>query len=1373
MALNLSAFQSKPTATSGLNLSAFGIARPPRKITPIQLPDLAEFEPGLTDVLKAVPGSIKKIASSEVELFGKTAKLGKEIGQSILRNARSVFESTYQPIFEEIGIPTPKAGEVGGLAGDIEKRLLGDLESPEITEITGETRGEQVKPIKERISSLKSRILSKADEMEELSKVETLNTREKLITSILSRIYKSVPGELAFSIIVGTVGLDLTPVGGSEKGLLKAIKEIDNLGDALKLLQKVGVEDDLARQFAEEIVSTKTDEGAKKLVESITNLQKTTKPATLVVEEIPQVLRPFAEEAKKLDEATFMRLFDEGLQAQNLTKRDTAHNILKEIKKAGFEDQQAFYRSISGGEITTELEPLAIEARKFKSAEEFVKGQGKTVYHATNKDFTEFNIGKANTSQGGAKAVFFSDTPSGTKYYQRGANSKIIEATLSPEAKIFDYKNNQGIINKYVDNLPGYNASQKASKVRLLNSGDWGTIESKPFQDFLKKNGFDGFRVVDMTGHEATGITNTKLIKTKSQLIGFFNKVKSTKVSDETITLYRASPNLPTEGNFKKGTYFADSEQKARYYSESHYKGDPSDIKVQQFVLPKNAVFKEPSTGNYTLKGEVAVKQAIKEKTKRPPSAEKILGKEPPAKITRREDVLLRARIKSEARGARFGAKGQRLIQKQQEFLDRLEKETISNFKRNARKELYKTIQELDLRKWENIRDAMKFPKSLREMSPRQVLELNEVLSRYKTGDEFLPVRMIETIDKTKLKDARTIREVLEVLAKEHNLTIEDVSKLKPSEFHRFMGDTMLAREHPFFERLIGIKNESFLTAQARVIELTDESNELIKLARKSRPRSLAERAIPTDRAIVKWLESAPEARLKLAESMTDEEVRAAQYMDNVFKEYYDYLVAKNAEKKFSRFEDKYFPHVRRKFWEAWKEDGILSAWKEMWQKFEQEQKYLNILDEKTRDVLPYEKWIGFAQYRSDKLIPTANAQAAFEAYVSTLEKARHLDEMIPEIMAYVHALQPRRLTPRGLELDDSLKRFVKEWVNANKGRTPKGFFQPGGKMDWGLRSSVALTRFIDLGLNFTTQFAAPIGEQAMNLTMLKPQAYSLALARRTTKQGRMILNKYENFLGRSFFKELSRASNTAADNLMSSVYALFGGAARTGNEIFLLGKMTDSEFKAGEISTERLAQLMLEMNKYRVVKGAESIMGRTGEALAFKQYKSWAIPIARATITNATDLVKMIKKDGVLKALRSDAGKELFYSVGIGGSIALGFYGYFTELQEKGAGERSFIEDMTYKAMRDSISILGAFDPTLWSSVRVADFYDDLAQALYDLIELDRMESTGELKGIRGISRTLTPRAARQFASEEKESGIPEVEIPTIEIPELEIPSI
>lgn len=70
---------------------------------------------------------------------------------------------------------------------------------------------------------------------------------------------------------------------------------------------------------------------------------------------------------------------------------------------------------------------------------------------------------------------------------------------------------------------------------------------------------------------------------------------------EEMITVFHASPNFPKSGKWRKGTYFAPDEQSARFYAESHHRGN---IDVQRVTLPKSALFKQPSNGNYILNKE-------------------------------------------------------------------------------------------------------------------------------------------------------------------------------------------------------------------------------------------------------------------------------------------------------------------------------------------------------------------------------------------------------------------------------------------------------------------------------------------------------------------------------------------------------------------------------------------------------------------------------------------------------------------------------------------------------------------------------------------------------------------------------------------------
>jgi len=156
--------------------------------------------------------------------------------------------------------------------------------------------------------------------------------------------------------------------------------------------------------------------------------------------------------------------------------------------------------------------------------------------------------------------------------------------------------------------------------------------------------------------------------------------------------------------------------------------------------------------------------------------------------------------------------------------------------------------------------------------------------------------------------------------------------------------------------------------------------------------------------------------------------------------------------------------------------------------------------------------------------------------------------------------------------------------------------------------------------------------------------------------------------------------------------------------------------------------------------------MGKTAEAQALFQYKGYAIPIFDATITNADDLAKLIKKEGVKKALESDAGKELFYSIGMGTVVGVLTYDYYQELAEK--KDKTFLENAVYKGIRDAMSIFGAFDLRQWSAVRLIDFYHDLSTGLIDLMLLEKMKTTGELKGLRTLGRTITPSAYKQAKS-------------------------
>lgn len=208
--------------------------------------------------------------------------------------------------------------------------------------------------------------------------------------------------------------------------------------------------------------------------------------------------------------------------------------------------------------------------------------------------------------------------------FQAGEQLPVINALLKPVGIVFDATGKIGgwSFGKVLDQIPGLSdESKEILREPVEGLGELtgqialgGRVLKLAEGRFAKKGTItpkDAFEISEIAKREAEISPKTEIAPIANQPPKAPEIAQiSPKIAPETITLYRAAPKFPSD-SFNKGTYFADTEQSARFYSESHYKGDPGDIKVEQFTLPKDSVFKEPSTGNYILKGEAPVSRTI------------------------------------------------------------------------------------------------------------------------------------------------------------------------------------------------------------------------------------------------------------------------------------------------------------------------------------------------------------------------------------------------------------------------------------------------------------------------------------------------------------------------------------------------------------------------------------------------------------------------------------------------------------------------------------------------------------------------------------------------------------------------------------------
>jgi len=178
--------------------------------------------------------------------------------------------------------------------------------------------------------------------------------------------------------------------------------------------------------------------------------------------------------------------------------------------------------------IPKELEPLAAEAQKYKSAEEFVKGQGTPVFRGqSHEGFTAFDGKDKSRFLPGMKGTSFSTTRESALNY----GDKVIEGVI-PNSEIFRGSDvNPTILNDlksaiknltHDDYVDGTGFERIVSKLaKMAESKNKTAIDLTEF--FPKSKIDDEIRVL-----------SPDAIKTKSQLTDIWNKVKTETVETPT-----------------------------------------------------------------------------------------------------------------------------------------------------------------------------------------------------------------------------------------------------------------------------------------------------------------------------------------------------------------------------------------------------------------------------------------------------------------------------------------------------------------------------------------------------------------------------------------------------------------------------------------------------------------------------------------------------------------------------------------------------------------------------------------------------------------------------------------------------------------------
>lgn len=185
---------------------------------------------------------------------------------------------------------------------------------------------------------------------------------------------------------------------------------------------------------------------------------------------------------------------------------------------------------ISQSKLPTQVEGLAKEASKYKSAEEFVKGQGKPLYHGTNEIFETFDANKARALGERGDNLWgagFYTSPGSKTAKNYGENLMELYGKPKKTLDLSKFKTTKQLgehLNISEDALMMRNGipTAKGSQAQQLSS-------------HAKELGYDS--IFTPVGEGEMVILDPSLVKTKSQLTDIFNQSKGVQNADLSIKL--------------------------------------------------------------------------------------------------------------------------------------------------------------------------------------------------------------------------------------------------------------------------------------------------------------------------------------------------------------------------------------------------------------------------------------------------------------------------------------------------------------------------------------------------------------------------------------------------------------------------------------------------------------------------------------------------------------------------------------------------------------------------------------------------------------------------------------------------------------------
>jgi len=532
----------------------------------------------------------------------------------------------------------------------------------------------------------------------------------------------------------------------------------------------------------------------------------------------------------------------------------------------------------------------------------------------------------------------------------------------------------------------------------------------------------------------------------------------------------------------------------------------------------------------------------------------------------------------------------------------------------------------------------------LQNASKKQMEQVKNAMKSLKEGDSFLTDKQITGLESyIKVgkfdKDSRLItkREMIEKFKENEDLLtkgvlgfLSDKAKIIPT---KMIPTVDIKEAHPVIRQVVDKADIQLRKSVKKVENLYKDFNDLLSKAEKARPKGTKKYDIGEN--IFRSLSGEKVI-------LTSEERAVADYMKNYFKEARETL-------QLEKYRKNYITHIEKPLMEKIRTQGLNKAL-QSYMKPESNDIPVDVylaLD----NIIGSEKFFKFALQRKGGLDPTKDLWRIFSQYSNLVETKKALDKVLPEGQAAVQLL----LEPRSAK-------WLMQFLQNIKGRALDMKFRD----EMGGVAKIA-DKIVDigyirlLGLNIGSAIKNIIGGEVNSFVYQTFTKYAKGKARliKNPKKAYKIISS-SGVLDGSY-------ADLAAHNLLQkgqriTNHILYGTMEATEYEIkgsYLLGEMTEAEWKTGKLSEKRFREILdgitITQGIYTKVDSplfVQTVLGRAVmqfgrwkiiNALLFRRIAGNAARDLKAGRYNTKDVrsfLKMLTVSGIGMYLSYEAGK-------------------------------------------------------------------------------------------------------------------------------------